>query len=207
MINVGGFLFEDEVTAAQARKEEEGIRFIKEKSALNNPEVVLKLYKTVLQQNLFVTPVGVRFLMELQNYLMEAPSVNNEDIPALDTSAFLKPVEVPEKTRDIGNETAKRRTLESVQKLKSRGSKGDNYKHAFYVALFLAVVFGFSVLGMFAIAELSSDNVTILNYREKIINQYEQWEKELKAEEERLKDWEEDLAEREAALDNAEIKR
>lgn len=203
MINVGGFLFEDEATAAQAKKEEEGVRFIKEKSALNNPEVVLKLYKTVLQQNLFVTPVGLRFLMELQSYLMASPSVNNEDIPALDTAAFLKAVEVPEKTGDIDKKTAQRKR-KPVQKLNARAAKDGSYKQAFYVTLFFAIVFGISVLGMFAIAELSNDNVTIINYREKLINQYEQWEKELQAEEDRLKDWEEELSEREAALGNTQ---
>ena len=50
MINVDGFLFEDEETAQLARKEEEGIRFIKERTALTNPEVVLKLYKKLLEQ-------------------------------------------------------------------------------------------------------------------------------------------------------------
>ena len=90
MINVGGFLFEDETIAAQAKKEEEGILFIKEKSSLSNPEVVFKLYKTVLQQKLFVTPVGLRFLMELQSVLMESSSIPKEEIPAIDTSVFIK---------------------------------------------------------------------------------------------------------------------
>ena len=65
MYNVDGFLFEDEATAQMARKEEEGIRFIKERSALDNPEVVMKLYKKLLEQKLFVTPVGIRFMVEL----------------------------------------------------------------------------------------------------------------------------------------------
>ena len=39
MINVDGFLFEDEETAQLARKEEDGIRFIKQRTALDNPEV------------------------------------------------------------------------------------------------------------------------------------------------------------------------
>ncbi len=181
MINVGGFLFEDEETATQAKKEEEGVRFIKEKASLNNPEVVMKLYKTLLQQNLFTTPVGLRFLMELQSILMASEGVNKEDIPPLDTSVFFKAANVPEKT----------------YKKKDR-----NYKHAFHVALFFSIVFGISVIGMFAIEKISNDNVNILNYREEIINQFEQWEKELQEEEERLKNWEDDLSEREAELND-----
>ena len=148
MINVGGFLFEDEATAAQARKEEEGIRFIRERSALNNPEGVLKLYKTLLQQKLFSTAVGLSFLMELQKTLYAASSIKKEDIPAIDMTDFrMVPVE---------DEETKKKNAKKARKEKS-------YKSSFYVALFFAIVFGISVLGMFVIAEVSSDNVTILN--------------------------------------------
>lgn len=187
MIEVSGFLFEDEEIAAQARKEEEGIRFIKEKSTLNNPEVVLKLYKTLLQQKLFVTPVGLQFLLELRSFLEGSPSVDKEEIPAIDTAVFLKAA-----VAENSKKTPQKQSAVSV----SKGS----YKQPFYVALFFAIVFGISVLGMFVIAEASNNNVNILNYREKIINQYEQWEKELEAEKERLEQWDADLREREAAL-------
>lgn len=193
VINVGGFLFEDEATAAQARKEEEGVRFIKEKSALNNPEVVLKLYKTILQQKLFVTPVGLRFLIELQSFLMSSDSVIKDDIPAIDSAAFIKPV-IADEQESKKNQEAKKAVSPSREKY---------YKNAFHVSLFFAIIFGISVLGMFAIAEISSDNVTIINYRNKIIDEYEQWEQELEGEEDRLKEWEESLSEREKALEEA----
>ncbi len=198
MINVSGFLFEDEELAAQAKREEEGVRFIREKSALNNPEVVLKLYKTILQQKLFVTPVGLRFITELQDYLVASSEINNEDIPAIDTGDFMQVVE------DEAEKAKKAKKEKKEKKAKNtENHPKDYYKSAFYVALFFAIVFGFSVLGMFAIAEISNNNVTILNYRNEIINQYEQWEKELESEEDRLKEWEEELSEREAALNDA----
>ena len=82
MINVSGFLCEDEEMAAQARKEEEGVRFIKEKSNLKSQEAVLKLYTTLLQQKLFVTPVGLRFLMELQGALLSS-GMKKEHMPCI----------------------------------------------------------------------------------------------------------------------------
>lgn len=204
MENVGGFLFEDEEVATQAKREVEGVRFIREKSTLTNPEVVLKLYKTILQQKLFETPIGLGFLMELQSFLYASDSINKEDIPAIDTADFMKAVPVEEKATK--NKTKQRKeeksSTESNQVVRSKKEK--YYKNAFHVSLFFAIIFGISVLGMFVIAEVSSDNVTILNYRNKIINQYEQWEQELEGEEERLKQWEESLSEREAALDKAE---
>jgi len=50
---------------------------------------------------------------------------------------------------------------------------------------------------MFAIAKISGNNVNILNYRNEIINEYVEWENELKAKEEELREWEAELEEKE----------
>lgn len=188
MYKVSGLLFEDETTAEQARKEVEGIRYIRERSSLSNPQSVLKLYKTLLEQKLFMTPVGLGFLLELQEILHDATDVDVEEIPAIDTTAFLTSVPV---IKDEG-EPLRRKEQES-KAIAAEKKKTQQYKHAFHVSAFFAVVFGLSVLGMFLIMELSGNSTTILNYREKIINEYEVWEQELKAEEERLKEWAEEL--------------
>ena len=179
MINVDGFLFEDEETAQLARKEEEGIRFIKQRTALDNPEVVLKLYKKLLEQELFVTPVGTRFLTELQNILLTSVYIAREEIPP-----------IPVKSVEDENVKAKASNAAAVKTEKS-------YKKPFYVALFFAIVMGGAVLGMFAINAISGNNVNIINYREQLLNEYSSWEAELKTEEERLERWEETLEERE----------
>ncbi|MBP3678656.1 MAG: hypothetical protein J6I97_09950 [Agathobacter sp.] len=190
MINVDGFLFEDEETAQIARKEEEGIRFIKERTALNNPEVVLKLYKKLLEQELFVTPVGIRFLTELQNILLTSVYIAREEIPPI-------PVKVATPV-----EKAVQKPVEAVQKANKKVDEkvGGSYKKPFYVALFFAVIFGISVLGMFVINAISGNNINIINYREQLLDEYSGWEAELKTEEERLEKWETLLEERENQL-------
>ena len=178
MYKVDGFLFEDEKTANLARKEEEGIRFIKERTALNNPEVVLKLYTKLIDEELFVTPVGTRFLTELQNILLTSTYIAKDEIPAI-------PVESNVREKKI---------------MVSGENDTENYKKPFYVAVFFAIVFGLSVVGMFIVSAISGNNVTILNYREEIQNEYSIWEEELKTEEERLEKWETLLEERENQL-------
>lgn len=186
MINVDGFLFEDEETAKLARKEEEGICFIKQRTALDNPEVVLRLYKKLLEQELFVTPVGIRFLTELQNILLTSVYIAREEIPPIPVKSIevTKEVQVP---------------VESPMKEEKKiiKEKADGYKKSFYVATFFAVIFGISVLGMFIINAISGNNVNIINYREQLLNEYSSWEAELKTEEERLERWEENLEQRE----------
>lgn len=198
MINVSGFLFEDEEVAAQAKREEEGVRFIKEKSSLKSTEAVLKLYSTILQQNLFSTPVGLRFLMELQEMLISS-GMNKEDIPVLDVASFVPAPKAPEKKNAIKKRESKA-NFHPVKKLSNRVEQSTGYKQAFYVALFFAIVFGISVAGMFVIAEVSSNNVNIINYENKLIDKYEQWQSDLKDKEDELKEWQEELSEREEAL-------
>ena len=191
MYNVDGFLFEDEATAELAKKEEEGVRFIKERTALNNPEVVFKLYKKLLEQELFVTPVGQRFLVELQNVLLGSGYIPRADIPPIKVAK----VEAPEPKEE-----------RPVQKVTKKIDKkvGGEYRKPFYIALFFAIVFGVSVVGMFFINELSSNSVNILNYREEIINEYAGWEAELQEKEAELREREKELKEREAVLEERE---
>lgn len=195
MYNVDGFLFEDEATAEFAQNELEGIRFIKERTALDNPEVVLKLYNKLLEQKLFVTPVGVRFMVELQNILLNSTFVAREDISPIEVSAIVTKKELlPEEADPTKNE--------SVAKAKKTAKKVDakvegNYKQPFYIALFFAIVFAVSVVGMFVITKVSGNNVNILNYRNEILNEYSQWEQQLQEKEAELKAWEVELESRE----------
>lgn len=199
MINVDGFLFEDEETAQVARKEEEGIRFIKERTAIDNPEVVLKLYKKLLEQELFVTPVGVRFLTELQNILFTSVYIAREEIPPI-------PVKVTERAKKVESATPVEKTMQKpVEAVKKANKKvdskvGGDYRKPFLVASFCAIVLGASVIGMFVINAISGNNVNIINYREQLLNEYSSWEAELKTEEERLERWEETLEQREEQL-------
>ena len=192
MYNVDGFLFEDEAMAELAKKEEEGVRFIKEHTALNNPEVVMKLYKKLLEQELFVTPVGQRFMVELQNVLLASGYIARAEIPPIKVAK----IEIPKKETD--------HPVERVTKKIDSKVCGE-YKRPFYIALFFAIVFGVSVIGMFFINELSSNSVNILNYREAIIDEYAGWEVELKEKEAELREREKALEEREKAADDMVI--
>lgn len=190
MINVDGFLFEDETSAQLARKEEEGIRFIKQRTALDNPEVVLKLYKKLLEQEIFVTPVGIRFLTELQNILLTSVYIARDEIPPIPVKT------VKHTTKEEPVEVEKKDDKKIENKKEERKAQRD-YRKPFLVARFFAIVLGISVVGMFVINAISGNNINIINYREQLLNEYSGWEAELKTEEERLEKWEESLELRE----------
>ena len=185
MYNVDGFIFNDEAMAQIAKKEGEGVRYIKEHTALNDAETVFQLYTKLVSQELFTTPVGLRFLTELQNVLYASPEIDKREILPIRIAA-----DAPEKSDQV-------QQVKEVTKKINQKEEG-KYKKPFYVALFFAIVFGLSVVGMFVITEISGNSVTILNYRNEIQNEYASWEEELKEKEAELKAWEKELEEKEA---------
>ena len=88
-VSVGGFSFENKDEAEQAKKEIEGIRYIKTKTDMNDPEVILQVYNKMIGQKLFETAVGYSYLKDLQEYLTTIPFIKNEDIlpKALETES------------------------------------------------------------------------------------------------------------------------
>ncbi len=195
MYNVDGFLFEDERTAELAQKELEGIRFIKERTALDNPEVVMKLYKKLLEQKLFVTPVGVRFMVELQNVLLRSHFIARDEIPPIEVSSMVLKKELTPEEAELAKKGPVAKVKKAVKKVDKKVE--GNYKKPFYTALFFSIVFALSVVGMFIITKVSGNNVNIINYRNEILNEYSSWEKQLQEKEAELREWEAELESRE----------
>ena len=67
-VSVGGFSFENKDEAEQAKKEIEGIKYIKAKTDMSDPEVILQVYNKMIGQKLFETAVGYSYLKDLQEY-------------------------------------------------------------------------------------------------------------------------------------------
>ena len=69
MYEVNGFIFESKEEAEKAKKEATAIKYIKSQTQMDNPDTVLELYNKILLKKMFETPVGIAFLVELQEYL------------------------------------------------------------------------------------------------------------------------------------------
>ena len=87
MYVVDGFEFQTKEEARQAKKESDGIRYIKDQTDMSDPDTVYKLYLRLNKPGYFFTPVGLSFLVELQEYLHTIPYIKNEDI---------RPIYIPE---------------------------------------------------------------------------------------------------------------
>lgn len=182
----GGFSFTDEKLAEQAKKELEGIKYVKERVDMENPEMTLEIYHRMISENLFETPVGLCFLKELQEALRANPRTRTEvikDIPVGKSSVMR--VEPEPKQQSEKKET-------KPQKQVIRKEKYTNYKRRYRMFMAVSLVLFVIVLSMFAIA-FTSNSPQILNYENEIINKYEEWERQLEEREEELNKREEEL--------------
>lgn len=182
---VGGFLFKTEEEAELAKRELEGVRFIKQKTDLKNPKTVLQVYQNLIRQDLFETPIGYCFLKELRDYLLMIPAIRNEDVAAI---TVRYPESVEEKKRQ-------KKERQPKEKAKSKGQKGrqeknTDYKIRCHFFMITTLILAVSVVTMMVLAG-TSDNIHILNYENKLIDKYSAWEQELEEREQQLKELEE----------------
>ncbi len=183
---VGGFLFETEEEAEWAKRELEGVRFIRQKTDLKNPETVFQVYQNLIRQDLFETPIGYCFLKELREYLLMVPAVRNEDVAAIT-------VHLPkEEKKRKKKERSSKETTESVEEKnqkKERKEKNRDYKTRCHFFMITTLILAVSVATMMFLAA-TSDNIHILNYENKLIDKYSAWEQELEEREQQLKELE-----------------
>ena len=111
---VEGFAFASENEAEVAKKEREGIRYIKEKTNMSNPDMVLQIYNKMVREKMFVTSVGYAYLFDLQEYLRTNPTIKDEDI---------LPIEVVHPTLQESLKEEKQKHQVQMQELKKKTAK------------------------------------------------------------------------------------
>lgn len=183
---VEGFLFSSESEAEQAKKEQEGVKYVRGKLDMDQPEKVLQLYNKMVDENLFVTAVGLAYLADLRDYLVTIPFVNNEDI---------HPIRVTHPAVDEAIKEQKQIQKEKVQEVKSAAKKAvtaakdTKLQKKLQVSFIINIILVVCVVLMFAISA-TSGHPTILNYETELINRYSAWEQELTEREAEIREWE-----------------
>lgn len=190
---IDGFFFQSEEEAKAANKELEGIHYIQERLNMNRPEAVLQVYLKLIQDDMFHTPVGLCYLKELQTLLLESTVIMDDEIVPIDVIARSKPADKAASEK-INNEAI----IEKSQREKEDKKEQKKRNRP------LLIMNGFLILTIIAMFALSAtSNVpTILNYENKIIDKYEQWEKELQQREDSVLKREQQLDAQEKNGDN-----
>lgn len=166
---VEGFSFSSESEAEQAKKEIDGINYVKARLDRNQPQQMLKLYNKMVDEKLFVTAVGLNYLADLRKTLLTIPFLNKEEIQPVPVVHAQEEPAAGKKALNVEN--------------------GKNLQKKLRTSVTINVILAVCVILMFVISA-TSNHPTILNYEKELVNRYSAWEKTLTERESAIREWE-----------------
>ena len=196
--NIGGYIFEDENRAKLAAKELRAVEYILAQLKDADERGVLTVYKKLLNQRQFSTEIGMSFLTQLRQNLLQTGAFSEDDIPPVYKLQEEEPKESKVSVEDTVKEEPKEKKPKvvsaSTKVIKPQASDSSEIKKLKFfnrVLIVLCITLLLCVIGMFYVNS-TINSPTILNYEQEILNKYAAWEQE--------------LTEREAAVKEKELK-
>lgn len=173
---VEGYAFLTPADAEIARREVETIEYIESNMTYTNMSKIMQLYDRALDTKMFVTPIGWNYLSKLRDILIENGYVEAEirSIPIYNVFS-----------RDGENTSIK-------QKITAPRVQNNQYRGKLVVCIAVIVILICTIIGMFYIS-MASDTPNMINYRNAIVNEYAQWEQEIKDREDVVRQKEKEL--------------
>lgn len=145
--------------AILAQSEMKKIDYLKSHLDKGDAQTVKALYDKAIDEKFFKTPVGIAFLTEMREYLIDVLDYSEEEVQAIPLYMFY--------------DTTKKNDNTSEEKKKKKEHVG---------FLFVSVVLNIALIGaviwMFWIAT-HTDHPNIINYETVITNRYASWDQEL----------------------------
>ena len=179
-LSVGGYLFYTEKDAQLARAEEQKIEYLEAHMDYSLPDSIRYIYEHTIQERLFRTPVGIRYLQKLRDFLLAQPGVEPGsimDIPLYMTfDGELREYAAPARERVVP----------------SRKKDGDKEKNRFTLSVILNVLLVGAIIAMFYISYVS-EQPNVINYERALTSKYASWEQELTEREQVIRETEREL--------------
>ncbi|MBE5937642.1 MAG: hypothetical protein E7265_06390 [Lachnospiraceae bacterium] len=184
--SVDVYEFENRLEYQKALREYETICNLDKKMNLGDPKVALSLYNQAVTKKTFKTVVGYAFLKKLRDSIIISGIVDDDSLKKV-------PVRVENSTTENRVGSAGSRKSGSSAK-RDESSQNEAHKKTKTVLSVAVVALIAIIIGMFVIT--FNSKYSYLTYftdyendiRESIINEYEEWEKELETREQALKD-------------------
>ena len=160
---VKGYKFGSMKDANMAREEEKKILYIGAKLNYDDPQSVLVIYNKMIDNRIFITPIGQQFLNEVEQFLLRSPEVDDVDI-----------LPIPLFTMFMQGSTGS----DVLPRIQARKKKPDDYHIQYNIARAVIALLVVCILAMFLIS-VDAENPNILNYKTRIEDEYASWEQEL----------------------------
>ncbi len=181
LLNVGGFRFSTTADAKTAEEEYKKMKYIQNRMNPDNPEEILAIYDKMIENGLFVTPVGIDFLMRTREFLIDRAGIDPDRVRPIETGTLF--------TQRAINEV---RAAERPRVTTNLSEEIKEIRHKYVIATACAVISTILVIAMFIIA-MTSDTPNMINYKNVLENQYADWEESLEVREQELREKEEAL--------------
>lgn len=175
---MGGFFFQTEKEAKLAEVERKKIAYLESKVDYSKPEDILYIYDKTVKENVFSTPVGMVYLKQLQEYLLNQEGIDPADVAAIPLN------NIYEDQAKVSSSKEKMRSLHEQE----MGAK----KSQLTISVILNILLALAMLAMFIIS-LNSDYPNIINYERAVTDRYAAWEQELTEREKVIREKEREL--------------
>ena len=212
--NIGGVIFNDEASAKKAAKELKAVEYILGQLKDADENGVRGVYVKLLDQKLFSTEIGMSFLNQLRQNLLESGAFAEEDIPpvySLDSEAFdvsssqsqkeISPdTKIESKIADEVFENTSKKPAKASAKKASKKPKAKKEKKVLdpeaeikrlkalnKTLIIICAALLLCVAGMFYVST-TINSPTILNYEQELIDKYSSWEQELTEREQAIRE-------------------
>jgi len=179
-LSVGGYLFYTEKDAQLARAEEQKIEYLEARIDYSSPESIRYIYEHTIQERLFKTPVGLRYLQKLRDFLLAQPETEPGSI--MDIPLYMA---FDGELRENAN-PARERVVPSKKKDR------DKEKSRFTLSVILNVLLAAAIAAMFYISYVS-EQPNVINYERTLTSKYASWEQELTEREQAVREKEREL--------------
>lgn len=173
----GGFIFGTMADASLAKEELERIKYLDDNMNYSNIAKVMQLYNRALDTKMFQTPVGWEYLNRLKGILKDNGYSDEEIRPIPLYNVF---------AREEESSSILDRIKQPVKK------KKDVYRRKYAISIVLIAVLLIMVIVMFVIA-LTAETPNMINYKNAVINDYAEWEQEIKEREDKVRAKEREL--------------
>ena len=162
--------------AILAQSEIKKINYLKEHLDQGDAHTVKALYDKAIDEKFFKTPVGIGFLTEMREYLIDTLDYAEDEVRAIPLYMFYDTT--------------------AAKKTETKADKKPEKKKERVGLLFLSVVFNIALLigvGIMFWIAMNTNHPNILNYEAAITNRYASWDQELTERERAVKQAEREL--------------
>lgn len=181
---IDGYIFQSRKDFEQANRERETISYLSAHADMSDMKAVYKIYKTASEKQSFQTVFGLKYMEELRTILLDSGIVTEDVLDPIPV-ARTAPAELQPQAGD--------REAREYQLAYEKAKAGSLIKN-FLIGVLVVVIVGMLVITY-------SNQYSVFTYftdykdkmREELLNEYQEWEEEIKEREEAVEQKEQEL--------------